>query len=109
MFDTSLADLIDEDTRLAGGEVGALDGDPLCDCQDDSGDAFTVGAAKADGPSGAVIEVVRQDHNVKPPALETIKIVLRHAGGVWRIHDVGAPDMPSLRAYLTKANKERRH
>ena len=109
MFDPSLAGLIDEDTRLAGGEVGALDGDPLCDCQDDSGDTFTVGVARADGPNGAVVEVVRHDHNVKPPALETIKIVLRRASGVWRIHDVGSPDMPSLRAYLTEENRKRRH
>jgi hypothetical protein len=108
VFDQSLADLIDEDTRLAGGEVGALDGDPLCDCQDDSGNSFTVGVARADG-NGAVVEVVRHDHNVKPPALETIKIVLKRSGSVWRIHDVGSPDMPSLRAYLVKANKERRH
>jgi hypothetical protein len=104
-----LIGLIAEDQRLAHGEVGALDGDPLCDCQDDSGDSFTVGVARADGPNGAAVEVVRHDHNVKPPALETIKIVLRQANGVWRIHDVGTPYMPSLRAYLIKANKERSH
>jgi hypothetical protein len=98
-----------EDHGLAHGEVGALDGDPLCDCQDDSGDSFTVGVARADGPNGAVVEVVRHDLNVRPAALETIKIVLRLANGVWRVHDVGSPDMPSLRAYLIKANIERTH
>jgi hypothetical protein len=104
-----LIGLIAEDQRLAHGEVGALDGDPLCDCQDDSGDSFTIGDARADGPNGAVVKVVRHDHNVKPPALETIEIVLRQAYGAWRIHDVGSPYMPSLRAYLIKANKERTH
>jgi hypothetical protein len=108
VFDPSLAGLIEEDTRLAGGEVGALDGDPLCDCQDDTGDSYTVGLARADGPNGAVVEVVRHDHNVKPVALETIKISLRRVGGAWRIHDVGSPNMPSLYAYLSEENRKRR-
>ena len=68
-----------------------------------------MGPARASGPNAAVVEVVRHDHNVKPPALETIRIVLRQANGVWRIHDVGSPDMPSLRAYLIKANREAAH
>jgi hypothetical protein len=104
-----LIGLIAEDQGLAHGEVGALDGDPLCDCQDDSGDSFTIGDARTDGPNGAVVEVVRHDHNVKPPAPETIKIVLRQAYGAWRIHDVGSPDMPSLRGYLAEENRKRRH
>ncbi|HEY1880428.1 MAG TPA: hypothetical protein VGG68_10905 [Caulobacteraceae bacterium] len=108
MFDPSLAGLIDEDTRLAGGEVGALDGDPLCDCQDDSGNSFTLGVTRANGPNGAVVEVVRHDHNVKPPAAETIRIVLRRAEGAWRIDDVGSPNMPSLRGYLAEENRKRR-
>ncbi|HEY2481709.1 MAG TPA: hypothetical protein VGI30_05870, partial [Caulobacteraceae bacterium] len=47
VFHPSLAHLIKEDSRLAGGEVGALDGDPLCDCQDDTGTSFTIKSVRA--------------------------------------------------------------
>lgn len=107
MFDASLIRLIAEDQRLAHGEVGALDGDPLCDCQDDGGMTFTVGAAKTEGPDGAVVEVVRRDPNVKPPEVERLQMVLRRANGVWRIQDVGSPDMPSLRTFLAEENRKR--
>lgn len=108
MFDASLIGLIAEDQKLARGEVGALDGDPLCDCQDDGGMTFTVGAAKMDGPDGAVVEVVRRDPDAKPPEVERLQMVLRQANGVWRIHDVGSPDAPSLRTFLAKENRKRR-
>jgi hypothetical protein len=108
VFDASLAGLIDEDERLAGGEVGALDGDPLCDCQDDSGLTFAVGAARPDGPGGAVIDVVRRETYSKPAKIEHIGVVLRLQNGAWRIHDIRSPDTPSLRAYLEGENRKRR-
>lgn len=109
VFDASLIGLIAEDQRLAHGEVGALDGDPLCDCQDDGGLSFTVGPTTADGPLGAIVEVTRRDPNATPPEIEKINIVLRWVSGAWRIHDVGSPNMSSLRAFLLKANRERLH
>ena len=108
IFDASLAGLIDEDERLAHGEVGALDGDPLCDCQDDSGMTFAVGAARPDGAGGAVIDVVRRSPDEKPAGLEHIVVVLRRQNGAWRIHDIKTPDTPSLRAYLAGENRKRR-
>ena len=37
VFDPGMAALFKEDERLAKGEVGFVDADPLCQCQDDSG------------------------------------------------------------------------
>jgi hypothetical protein len=41
--------------------------------------------------------------------IEHIKVNLRLQSGQWRVHDIGSGDMPSLRAFLTKANRERTH
>jgi len=37
VFDPGLIAAFREDARLANGEVGFVDADPLCQCQDDSG------------------------------------------------------------------------
>ncbi|HEY2178198.1 MAG TPA: hypothetical protein VGH15_06410 [Caulobacteraceae bacterium] len=107
VFHPSLIALIREDSRLAGGEVGALDGDPICDCQDDSGTRFAVTTVRAAGPARAVAAVIR--HGTEGPRdIETITLDLALTDGHWRVYDVGTKDTPSLRAYLIKSNEEAR-
>jgi hypothetical protein len=105
IFHPSLIALIKEDQRLAGGEVPALDGDPLCDCQDDAAMTFTIQSARAAGPARAVVAVVRRAED--EPRVETLSLDLALAGGHWRIWDVRSQETPSLRAFLIENNQER--
>jgi hypothetical protein len=107
VFDAALIDLIAEDQRLTpDGDVPELDGDPLCDCQDDGGLTFDIGEVRATGKLTAQAKVMRIDPQAAPQA-SPITLDLVKAGGRWRVHDIHTPDTPSLRDFLAKANKER--
>jgi hypothetical protein len=86
---------------LANGEVGALDGDPICDCQDASGlrlrELTTVSQAIAGRPSGKLIATVRLRG---PDGSRTLRLDLIAVDGHWRVDDVHTHDTPSLAAYL---------
>ena len=57
VFDAPLVALIRRDQRNARGEVGALDGDPLCDCQDDAGMTWRIAGVVPQGADKAVARV----------------------------------------------------
>jgi hypothetical protein len=105
IFAPSLIALIDEDTRLAHGEVGALDGDPLCDCQDDGGLTFRIASVRSVGLTRASAVVVRSYPDSKSPEVEAITLDLMKAKGRWRVYDVRSKDTPSLRALLIQSNR----
>jgi hypothetical protein len=105
VFAPRLLAAIAEDSRLAKGEVGYLDGDPVCQCQDTA------------GLKAAITKVVRQDrdharvrvsisldgYEARPAAFTLVRM---QAG--WRIADVSSADETSLLAALEKANREAR-
>lgn len=105
IFHPSLIALIKEDERLAQGEVGALDSDPICDCQDDTDLTFKIKTVRAAGPARAMALVVRRSPNDQPE-FEDITLDLAQANGHWRVWDVRTKDTPSLRAMLIKSNRE---
>jgi Protein of unknown function (DUF3828) len=105
IFAPSLIALFDEDTRLAHGEVGALDGDPLCDCQDDGGMVFKIASVRPVDPAHASAVVVRSYPDSKVPEIEAITLDLTLAKGRWRVFDVRSKDTPSLRAMLIQSNR----
>jgi hypothetical protein len=104
VFAPELAAAIREDARLAGGEVGYLDGDPLCDCQD----YLKLTAA---------IRSIRQPSRVKASAIVDvdlgvgqvrhlrIELVRTRAG--WRIDDVVSGGRRSLLRDLQRSNRRR--
>jgi len=94
LFDPQLARLIREDQRLAKGEVGALEADPFCDCQDDSGMTFTVSSAEASNAGAATVKVLRRGPDQEKPETLTLDLVQTPIG--WRVHDIHTPDSPSL-------------
>ncbi|MGH7023962.1 MAG: hypothetical protein ACREEB_10280 [Caulobacteraceae bacterium] len=102
VFHPSLLALIGEDRRLADGEVGALDGDPLCDCQDDGGMTFQIKSVRDDGDERATAVVVRRE--VEDPAAVDITLDLALSDGHWRVYDIHTKDTPSLRTLLIKSN-----
>jgi len=105
VFDASLLHLIREDTRLAGGEVGALDSDPLCECQDDSGMTSQITDVHVDGPMRAKATVVLRFSAASPPEIVEHTLDLVEVAGHWRIHDIHTKDTPSLRDYLAQSNQ----
>jgi hypothetical protein len=104
VFDPAMIALLKENDRLTPkGDEGALDGDPICDCQDDGGLAvrrMTVVSSNAVDAS-ATVEFVLAAGDKRTERLDLVLV-----GGVWRIHDIHTKDTPSLRAYLTDANRE---
>jgi hypothetical protein len=57
VFDPGMIAAFREDTRLAHGEVGFVDSDPLCQCQDDSGLKWSIASATMTSPDAADIVV----------------------------------------------------
>ena len=104
-FAPKLAAAIQQDSRLAKGEVGYLDGDPICQCQDPDGLNARVTRVTQTGRGrtevGVTIGLTGYDGR---PA--TFSLVQTKKG--WRIADVATPDEPSLLNALEQANRQRR-
>ena len=91
-----------EDARLANGEVGFVDADPLCQCQDDGGLKSKVVSVTMTGPNAADAVVNLQ----YPDTTLALTLHLVPVNGAWRIYDLSTGDVKSYRADLLKANKE---
>lgn len=107
-FDPEMVSLMQTDEQLSKGEVGALDGDPICDCQDFGRmtAVVTIDSAAATEAKATVI-VTETDPSVaaedrKP---RTFTYDLAVVNGQWRIHDMSAPSTPSLRQLFIDSNK----
>lgn len=99
VFAPSLLALIRRDAaRTPPGEVGALDGDPICDCQDSGGlrnvtvNVVETGAGQASATVHFELQTERR----------TVRLDLVPVQKRWRVSDVHTADTPSLAAYLRK-------
>ena len=103
-FAPELAAAIREDARLAKGEVGYLDGDPLCDCQDFLKVTATIRSltqpiARKASARVRVALGVDQPHD--------LRLELTRTPTGWRIADV-VSSQGSLLAGFKKSNREAR-
>ena len=105
-FAPRLLAAINEDSRLNQGEVGYLDGDPICQCQDAAGlKARVTGYFPFDG--AWIVSVSIRLHGY-PPRPASFTVVGTREG--WRIADVASTEEPSLLKALEKSNAEaKRH
>lgn len=104
VFAPRLAAAIGEDERLSKGEVGFLDGDPLCDCQDTGGLRARIVRVRRDAPAKAQVEIlIRLAGNDRRP----LRLTLVGVAGGWRIADVASGHEPSLLADLERENRRR--
>ena len=95
ILDPSLAALMRTDQKLADGEVGAMDSDPICACQD-----FDIrGISVAVTPDGAGKAKAAASFKNFGKATR-VELDLVASGGGWRIFDIHEEDMPSLRKLL---------
>jgi hypothetical protein len=107
VFDPAMVALLKEDERLTQpGDVGALDGDPLCDCQDDGGLKVQIEPMRPLSASTARVVVVLRFTEARPVDVRRLALDLVEVSGQWRIHDISSQDTPSLRALLIMSNRE---
>lgn len=104
-FAAPLVAAMEEDSRLSYGEVGFLDGDPLCQCQDPSGLDAVVRDIRQPGPRTATARILLRLAGADRRDL-SLRLVRTAAG--WRIADIATPDSPSLLRDLRRSNRERR-
>ena len=90
-FDRTLAGLLWRDAHSAGGEVGALDGDPLFNAQDMEIKNFEVGPETV-GAQAAEVQVSFENFGVKHKI--TFQIVAERGG--WKISNLLYDEGPSL-------------
>jgi hypothetical protein len=92
VFAPKLLALIHRDEARAKGEVGILDGDPICDCQDAGGlklmklDVAPAGAGHAQAKAKISLDGDMRD----------LTLDLVGDGKAWRVADVHSADTPSL-------------
>jgi uncharacterized protein DUF3828 len=102
LFSQTLTAAINQDS--SGGEVGYLDGDPLCDCQDYEAITARIVSMKRPNARSATARV----HVTLGPAAERdlkLNLVLTASG--WRIADVVDPRGHSLLRELQRSNAKR--
>ena len=104
VFDPTMVALFREDARLTPpGDVGAIDGDPICDCQDDDGMSVKIGPIQPAGPSRATARVDIRFGKASPPDRRRLELDLVAVQAGWRVYDIHNADTPSLRAYLMRS------
>jgi len=102
-FDPAFLAAVKEDSELSNGEVGAVDSDPICSCQDASGMEARVVGVEQTSPGAAVADV---NLWAGSPDQRAIKVDLVSVGGQWRVHDVRDNEGQSFLDYVLKANAE---
>jgi hypothetical protein len=109
VFAPALVAAIREDARLSRDEVGFMDADPLCDCQDAAGLHADIVSLKQAGPAVTARVAIRFGPPPAPPDSRralTLRLVRTAAG--WRVADVASSNEPSLLADLQAFNRRRR-
>lgn len=104
-FAPRLKAAIDQDARLAKGEVGYIDGDPICQCQDSDGLRAKVVRIRRQGSGKAFAEVLLD----YPDSTAThVRFTLVRTKAGWRITDVSSGDEPSLLRAIEQFNRSAR-
>jgi hypothetical protein len=100
-YTPDLYHLILADRTAHPGEIGKLDRDPICDCQDpgDRGD-LNVQSIKLFASSQTRLKATVAFLITNEPVTVTLSLLDTRPG--WRIDDIRSRDMPSLRALLEK-------
>jgi hypothetical protein len=104
VFAPALVAAILEERRLSKDEVGFMDADPLCQCQDASGMRPLVEAVHQAGGTATVRILLR----FGPSERRELRLRLTRGAAGWRIADVATTDEPSLLRDLQAWNRRKR-
>ena len=94
--DANMMALLKRDRDKSNGEVGAMDSDPVCRCQDWEAIKVTAVHVTMQGMNAAAADLTFSDLG----DVQKLHYSLVWTKDGWRIHDIGAKDEPSLIAYL---------
>ncbi len=94
-----------EDSRLAHGEVGYVDGDPICQCQDPDGVHAKVVRVTRQGSAKALAEVIV---DFTDSTARRVRFSLARTAAGWRIADVSSGDEPSFLRAIEDSNRKAR-
>lgn len=112
VFAPPLVAAIAEDRRLSRDEVGFMDADPLCECQDPGGLHATIAAVTASGHARATARVALRfgdgPASARPENRRALILRLVRTAAGWRITDIASIDQPSLLKDLQAFNRRRR-
>lgn len=98
IVDSSLLALLRRDQVLSKGGVGALDFDPICQCQDWGPFKVMSITAQVRGENQAFGEVIFE--NDSRGRRNTVGFNLILENGMWKIHDMSWRGIPSLQTYF---------
>ena len=104
-FAPRLMAAIDEDARLSNGEVGYVDGDPICQCQDADGLRARVLRVHMKGAGNATVEVMV---DFTDSTARRVKFSLLRTKAGWRIADVSTSDETSFLRGIEESNRKAR-
>ena len=99
VFDTDTSALLDADTKALKGDLGTLDGDLLCDCQDFVSLKAMVSVQSAT-PTTAMASTNFVDVGMSDQGTRHADFQLVKTGAGWRIHDIRDGAEPWLRQQL---------
>jgi hypothetical protein len=97
LFTPALLSLIRHDQTREAGDVGRLDHDPVCACQDFDG--FRPQSITITTETSAATHAIVRFHNAGHETTVGYSLVRQH--GQWKIADIANPAMPSLRHFLS--------
>lgn len=100
VYSPSLIRMFDLDRRRAHGDVGRLDFDPLCECQDPGGVRYQINSITSSGVRKADAEVSLNSSQIGVPWRKTLRFDLVWTKHGWRIDDVHTERTASLRRFL---------
>jgi hypothetical protein len=104
VLDPSLVALFKAYDKAMNGELGDIEDDWICQCQDWEKISATVVVDSATATTAKVRSTFRDTADLVGPRHDTFDLVKTPDG--WRIHDMGADNDKSLRAVLEKAIAE---
>jgi hypothetical protein len=96
IVDPAMLKLLKHDRDMSKGEVGAIDSDPICNCQDFGVIKVMSLKVTMSGESAASADVTFKNFGDVQNARFSLVVV----DGGWRIHDISTKDTPSLAGYL---------
>jgi hypothetical protein len=100
VLDPEMVALLAADRKALKGDVGVMDSDWLCDCQDFVSLQATV-AVQSAAPTTAEATADFHDPGMSDDKPRRDSFDLVKLGDGWRIHDIHTADTPSLRKALT--------
>lgn len=104
VFAPALVAAIREDRKLSSDEVGYMDADPLCQCQDAAGLRAAIGDAR---PSGRKLAAARVRITFGGSDRRDLRLKLVRTAAGWRVADIATADEPSLLDSLGRFNRRR--